>query len=99
MVSEHVYRYALCHQGGFAVINQNCSIPCVVHRKIDLSCWACAVQKDMHWTDAFVARLNDEVKLTGSTISCEAPLIGGNSSSERRDNPHVQSYIMATDKV
>ncbi|GMH41199.1 hypothetical protein BSKO_09109 [Bryopsis sp. KO-2023] len=54
---------------------------------------------NMHWTEPFLSKLNDEVKLVGPTISCEgAPLHKGDDSVSRR-NPHVQSYLVATDRV
>jgi len=40
----------------------------------------------MWWYHVFTKRLNDEVKLVGSTINCE-------------HKPHVQSYLLATDQV
>ncbi|CAF3403518.1 unnamed protein product [Rotaria sp. Silwood1] len=40
----------------------------------------------MWWFTVFTKRLNDEIKLVGSTISCEYKL-------------HVQSYLLATDQV
>lgn len=38
------------------------------------------------WFDIFIRRLNDRVKLVGPSINCE-------------QQPHVQSYMMATDRV
>ncbi len=43
-------------------------------------------QKKFYWYYLFTKRLNDKVKLTGSTISC-APAI------------HVQSYVLVTDFI
>ncbi|CAF4827472.1 unnamed protein product [Rotaria sp. Silwood1] len=40
----------------------------------------------MWWFTVFTKRLNDEIKLVGSTINCE-------------HKPHVQSYLLATDQV
>ena len=40
----------------------------------------------MWWFTIFTRRLTDEVKLVGSTISCQI-------------NPHVQSYVLVTDRV
>ena len=57
------------------------------------------MQKKLHWSRVFTARLTKDVKLVGSTISCEAAYMGGNLSNLARRNPHVQSYIMATDQV
>jgi hypothetical protein len=41
----------------------------------------------MHWTHPFTSKLQKDVKLVGSTISCEA------------GHPHVQSYAVATDQA
>lgn len=40
-----------------------------------------------------------QVKLVGSTISCEGVHEFGGLSGRGRHNPHVQSYIVATDQV
>lgn len=48
---------------------------------------------------AFTARLTDEVKLVGSTISCEGSPLHGKRNGRWRRNPHVQSYAVATDQV
>jgi hypothetical protein len=40
----------------------------------------------MWWYQVFTKRLNDEVKLVGSTINCEK-------------KPHVQSYLLVTDQI
>ena len=40
-----------------------------------------------------------QVKLVGSTISCEGAHEFGGSSGRGRHNPHVQSYVVATDQV
>jgi len=45
-----------------------------------------------HWTRAFTDKLDDHVKLVGSTVSC-----GG--SGPHPPTPHVQSYAVATDVV
>ena len=47
----------------------------------------------------FTARLSKEVKLVGSTISCESAHMKGALGNEPRHNAHVQSYVMATDQV
>lgn len=51
------------------------------------------------WHDLFFNRLSDHVKLVGPTISCEGSPFEGNAKGEWRTNPHVQSYVLATDKV
>ena len=56
-------------------------------------------QGKARWQDIFTSRITDSVKLVGSTISCEGSPKDGNVSAEWRTNPHVQSYIVATDKV
>jgi hypothetical protein len=48
---------------------------------------------------AFTARINDDVKLVGSTISCEGSPLHGKRHGRWRRNPHVQSYAVATDQV
>ena len=40
-----------------------------------------------------------QVKLVGSTISCEPFFESADKSKDLRQNPHVQSYVVATDKV
>lgn len=40
-----------------------------------------------------------QVKLVGSTISCEGAHEFGGVSGRGRHNPHVQSYVVATDQV
>lgn len=56
-------------------------------------------QEAMHWSRAFTGRLTPDVKLVGSTISCEATLKDGDATKGSRQNAHVQSYAMATDQV
>lgn len=57
------------------------------------------MQKGLHWSRVFTARLSEDAKLVGSTISCETAYMGGKPGNEARHNAHVQSYIMATDQV
>ena len=40
-----------------------------------------------------------QVKLVGSTISCEGAHEFGGVAGRGRHNPHVQSYVLATDQV
>ena len=47
----------------------------------------------------FTDKLSKDVKLVGSTISCEGSHAGGDPNKELRQNPHVQSYAVATDQV
>ena len=56
-------------------------------------------QEATHWSRAFTERLTPDVKLVGSTISCEATLKDGDATKGSRQNAHVQSYAMATDQV
>lgn len=56
-------------------------------------------QVGLHWSKLLTLRLSSTVKLVGSTISCEPAWEGGNTANEKRQNAHVQSYIMATDQV
>lgn len=55
-------------------------------------------QDNMHWADVLISRLNDEIKLVGPTISCEGNRIAPGPSGIRA-NPHVQSYLLALDRV
>ena len=57
------------------------------------------MQKGLHWSKVFTSRLSKDMKLVGSTISCESAYVGGNPGNEARHNAHVQSYVMATDQV
>lgn len=43
------------------------------------------------------SRLKGDVKLVGSTISCEGT--DATDTHPNRKNPHVQSYVVATDNV
>ena len=47
------------------------------------------------WSAALISQLTASVKLVGPTISCEAVHVGG----KVHDNPHVQSYVAATDRT
>lgn len=51
------------------------------------------------WQDLLINKLSDRVKLVGPTISCEGSPYQGNVKGEWRANPHVQSYVLATDQV
>lgn len=59
----------------------------------------CCVQGRLHWMSAFTSRLSGNVKLVGSTISCEGSPLHGQQKGKWRRNPHVQSYAVATDRV
>ncbi|NBU65381.1 MAG: hypothetical protein EBS29_12915 [Chloroflexia bacterium] len=56
-------------------------------------------QNKLRWQQLLVGKLNDKVKLVGATISCEGSPFEGNVEGEWRTNPHVQSYVLATDQV
>ena len=53
----------------------------------------------MHWTQIYTNRLGRKVKLVGSTINCQPVWWQSDPANEMRHNPHVQSYVMATDQV
>ncbi|PNW75479.1 hypothetical protein CHLRE_12g528300v5 [Chlamydomonas reinhardtii] len=53
----------------------------------------------VHWTEPFTSRLVGDVKLVGPTISCEGSPLNGDFRGKWRHNPHVQSYVVATDQV
>ena len=57
------------------------------------------LQVTKHWTSVYTDRLGPEVKLVGSTINCQPVWFRNDPTNELRQNPHVQSYVMATDKV
>ena len=53
----------------------------------------------LHWTRALTARLSGDVRMAGATISCEPAWEGGLLSGRQRQNPHVQSYLVAMDQA
>jgi len=53
----------------------------------------------IHWTEPLLSRLDATVKLVGPTISCEGTPLDGDQKGIWRRNPHVQSYVAATDEV
>lgn len=53
------------------------------------------LQGRFHFTEALTAKLVGDVKLVGPTINCEGA--AKLTSGEHRQNPHVQSYAVATD--
>ena len=57
------------------------------------------LQASVHWTTLYTQRLNNDVKLVGSTINCQPIFWLSDTANEMRHNPHVQSYVVATDKV
>lgn len=59
----------------------------------------CDTQGRIHWTQPFLRRLVGNVKVVGPTISCEGSPINGDMQGKWRRNPHVQSYVVATDRV
>lgn len=57
------------------------------------------LQGHVHWSDVLLSKVTDTVKLVGPTINCEGSPPSGNVDGEWRRNPHVQSYLVATDRV
>ena len=57
------------------------------------------MQGHVHWTDILFSKLTDTVKLVGPTINCEGSPEKGDVNGVWRKNPHVQSYLVATDQV
>ncbi|PNH12741.1 LIM domain and RING finger protein [Tetrabaena socialis] len=53
----------------------------------------------IHWTHPFTSRLVGDVRMVGPTISCEGSPLNGDFRGKWRHNPHVQSYVVATDLV
>ena len=58
-----------------------------------------AVQGKVRWQATLISKLSDTVKLVGPTISCEGSPKDGIVDGEWRTNPHVQSYVVATDQA
>lgn len=58
-----------------------------------------AMQGLISWQELLLNKIAGNVKLVGSTISCEGSPFEGNIAGEWRTNPHVQSYVIATDQV
>lgn len=56
----------------------------------------CVVASEKRWPRQVLAM---QVKLVGSTISCEPVHERGDPKGRMRHNAHVQSYVMATDQV
>ena len=56
-------------------------------------------QGHKRWHELITSRITDSVKLVGPTISCEGSPQDGNVNGVWRTNPHVQSYVLATDQV
>mmetsp|Transcript_12697 Transcript_12697/g.38289 ORF Transcript_12697/g.38289 Transcript_12697/m.38289 type:complete len:419 (-) Transcript_12697:2891-4147(-) len=56
-------------------------------------------QDSKRWHEHITSRINGTVKLVGPTISCEGSPKEGKVDGEWRTNPHVQSYVLATDQV
>lgn len=51
------------------------------------------------WQDALLSQLSESVRLVGPTISCEGSPFQGDVTGDWRANPHVQSYVVATDRA
>ena len=58
----------------------------------------CTVQGKVAWHRLFTQRLSSDVLLVGPTVSCEGTPNRLNMS-ELRQNPHVQSFVLATNRV
>ena len=59
---------------------------------------SCTVQGKVAWHRLFTQRLSSDVLLVGPTVSCEGTPNRLNMS-ELRQNPHVQSFVLATNRV
>ena len=65
--------------------------------------WVCCrmesrLQGFVDWKDIFLDQISKDVKLVGSTISCQ-PFVNATDSNEDGGNPYVQAYAVATDLV
>lgn len=84
---------------GVATTPRPCTLLRLTLAGLVLSCCVVLTQGWYHWMSAFTSRLNEDIKLVGSTISCEGSPLHGKRSGRWRRNPHVQSYAVATDQV
>ena len=96
---SHPAWLALCWPAAFPYVDLHllmcpASLPDPIKRRP--LCW---LQAGRHWSKVFTDKLSQDVKLVGSTISCEGSHAGGDPNRELRQNPHVQSYAVATDQV
>ena len=57
------------------------------------------LQANVPWHRLLTQKLLPDVKLVGPTINCEGSPFQGNVQAEWRKNPHVQSFVLATDQV
>lgn len=73
-------------------------MPASENGRILTGCGVCAVQGSVAWHRLFTQRLSSDVLLVGPTISCEGTPNRLNMS-ELRQNPHVQSFVLATNRV
>lgn len=77
----------------------NCLVSCSSRLKLQMFSMSSCLQRFVHWSSILTSRLVGKVKLVGSTISCEGTFLHGDPTAVYRQNPHVQSYVMATDQV
>ena len=54
------------------------------------------LQGRVHWLNVLLSKIKGAVKLVGPTINCQPSPREGNMT-DIRSNPHVQSYLVATD--
>lgn len=57
------------------------------------------MQAGVPWHRLLTQKLSPDVKLVGPTINCEGSPFQGSVQAEWRRNPHVQSFVLATDQV
>lgn len=57
------------------------------------------LQGTVHWTAPLLGLLAGDVRLAGSSISCQPTPLDGDQDSVWRRNPHVQSYALATNQA
>jgi hypothetical protein len=58
-----------------------------------------ALQGLVQWSDILLSKLSSTVKLVGATINCQGAPFQGDPKQHWRKNPHVQSYLVATDQI
>jgi hypothetical protein len=57
------------------------------------------MQTSMHFADALLSKLNDDVKLVGSSISCVPTNAVPELEGRVRSNPHLHGHLIATDQT
>jgi hypothetical protein len=57
------------------------------------------LQSFKHFSEPLIDKLNDDVKLVGSSISCTPSPLARELEGDERQNPHLLSHLIATDSI